>query len=87
MKQLDIFKQRVRSISYSEEEIILNILELHSPAGEINIDPTYSKGVFYQGRVPQPLLKSDIDPQLENCDKIRLPKPSTFRCFCWMYNV
>lgn len=41
----------IRSISYSQEEIINNILVLHAPNGVIDADVTYSKGVFYKSGV------------------------------------
>lgn len=54
----------IRSISYSQEEIINNILALHAPHGIIDADVTYSKGVFYKsGVVRQPKLKFDLEPQ------------------------
>lgn len=54
----------IRSVSYSQEEIINNILALHAPEGVIDADVTYSKGVFYKsGVVKQPLLKFDLEPQ------------------------
>ena len=54
----------IRSVSYSQEEIINNILALHAPEGVIDADVTYSKGVFYKsGVVKQPRLKFDLEPQ------------------------
>ena len=56
----------VKSISYSQTEILQNILKLHVPGGKIDCDPTYSKGGFYRdGTIPQPRLRFDIDPQTE----------------------
>lgn len=67
--QTRLFEKRVKSISYSEDEIILDILRLHSPEGTIDLDPTYSIGQIYQGRVPQPTMKSDINPQIEGVEQ------------------
>ena len=39
-------KEIIKTISYDQEEIIKNIIELYCPNG-IELDPTYSKGVFY----------------------------------------
>lgn len=38
----------IKSISSSQTEIIQSILELHVPNHIIDLDPTYSKGVFYK---------------------------------------
>lgn len=47
-----------------QEELILAILSLHAPGG-IELDCTYSKGVFYRGAVDTPSLRFDISPQVE----------------------
>lgn len=52
----------IKSISYSNEEIINDILSLHVPNKRIDCDPTYSKGNFYKGIVAPPELKFDIQP-------------------------
>jgi hypothetical protein len=54
----------VRTTSYSQEEIISSILKLHCPSG-IDLDPTYSKGVFYKKGIEQPKLKFDINPVVD----------------------
>lgn len=54
----------VSSVSFDEKEIITNILNLHVPSKRIDLDPTYSKGVFYRG-LSEPTLKFDIAPQVE----------------------
>lgn len=54
----------IRSISDNQEEIINNILNLHSPNKKIDVDVTYSKGVFYKsGVVTEPTMKFDLEPQ------------------------
>jgi hypothetical protein len=56
----------IKSLNYSNDEIIRDILELHVPSKRIDLDPTYSKGVFYKsGVVPQPIIKSDLYPKSE----------------------
>lgn len=56
----------VRNISYDQSEIIRNILRLHVPGGEIDCDPTYSTGAFYNGTgIEVPELRFDIKPQAE----------------------
>lgn len=51
----------IKSISYKQDEIIQNIIELHT--GDIELDPTYSTGNFYKsGKVKQPTIKSDLIP-------------------------
>jgi tRNA G10 N-methylase Trm11 len=53
----------VRSISNSEDEILLGILALHNLGLPFDADVCYSRGSFYKtGLVPQPRLKFDLDP-------------------------
>ncbi len=52
----------IKTISYNQEEIISNILKLHC-CGDIDLDPTYSKGNFYKGIIKEPKYKSDLEPQ------------------------
>lgn len=57
----------VKSISYDQTEIINNILFLHVPNHKIDVDITYSTGMFYKdGIVKQPDLKFDINPQADD---------------------
>lgn len=51
----------IKSISSSQEEIIKWIMRLYS-IDQFDLDPTYSKGVFYKNITP-PKLKFDIAPQ------------------------
>ena len=53
----------IKTISYDQEEIIKNIIKLYCPDG-IDLDPTYSKGVFYKN-IKEPKLKFDLYPQIE----------------------
>ena len=53
----------IRSTSYSQDEIIQNIINLHT--GPIELDPTYSKGYFYK-KIQPPRLKFDLVPQTED---------------------
>lgn len=54
----------IKSISYDQSEIIKNILLLHSPTGKIDLDPTYSKGNFYNATgIDKPRYIFDINPQ------------------------
>ncbi len=55
----------IKSISFSQEEIIKNILELHCEGRNIECDPTFSKGNFYKKDIPRPLYTFDLDPQDE----------------------
>lgn len=52
----------IKSISYSQEEIIKNIIDLHCNGQNIDCDPTYSKGVFYKN-IPRPKYTFDLSPQ------------------------
>lgn len=60
----------IKSISYSQEEIIKNILALHSKNKRIDCDPTYSKGYFYKNTdIEEPVYKYDINPQMDGVIK------------------
>ena len=64
----------IKSISYSQDEILNWIIKLYCPNG-FDLDPTYSKGVFYKN-VPEPRLKFDLSPQIDGvqqADCINLP--------------
>lgn len=52
--------EMVRSVYYSQDEILKAIMQLYCPTG-IDLDPTYSKGNFYKN-LPEPKYKSDIKP-------------------------
>ncbi|WP_195408218.1 TRM11 family methyltransferase [Bacteroides congonensis] len=55
-------KEIIKSISYNQDEIIRDIIRLHCKTN-IELDPCYSKGVFYKsGIVKKPIYKFDIDP-------------------------
>ena len=57
----------IQSINREQEDIINNILFLHSPNKRIDVDVTYSKGVFYKsGKVAEPTHKFDLMPQTED---------------------
>lgn len=60
----------VKSISYSQSEILENILSLYVPDKRIECDPTFSKGVFYkQSGISAPKYCYDIEPQCSNVIK------------------
>jgi hypothetical protein len=56
----------IRSIGFNQDEIIENILFLHSVNNFIDCDPTYSLGNFYKGKIKEPIHKFDINPQMGN---------------------
>ena len=57
----------VKSISYSQEEIIKWILDLYVPNKTIDLDATYSIGNFYKNTgIDSPVYKFDINPQIDN---------------------
>lgn len=60
-------KQLIKSISYSNDEIIDNIIKLHCK-GNISLDPTYGRGNFYKN-IPEPIIKMDLYPQAEGVIK------------------
>lgn len=56
----------ISTISYDQHEIIRNAIKLHCPAG-IELDPTFSKGVFYKDAgIDEPLEKFDLFPQTDD---------------------
>lgn len=57
----------IKSVSYSQDEIIDWILELHCQS-PIELDPTYSKGNFYKTR-KRPIYCFDITPQFDFVQK------------------
>lgn len=38
----------IKSLSFNQQQIIQDIISLYIPSGKIDIDPTYSKGIFYK---------------------------------------
>lgn len=66
----------IKSISSSEDEILLGIMKLHNGGFPFDVDASYSVGGFYRNNVPQPKRKFDIDPQcadVEYADARALP--------------
>jgi hypothetical protein len=60
----------VKSIYDNQTEIIESILNLHVPSKKIDLDPTYSKGIFYKNNnIKEPYLKYDLIPQVEGCNQ------------------
>lgn len=56
----------IQTIGYNQHDIIKDIITLHCPQG-IELDPTYSKGVFYKkSDIDQPLEKFDLHPQTDD---------------------
>ena len=59
----------LKTISYDQQDIMSDIMKLHCPEG-FQLDPTYSKGVFYKNdRIPQPLHKYDLYPTSDEVQK------------------
>lgn len=70
----------IKTVASDQHEILANIVRLYCPSG-VDLDPTYSKGVFYRNGVPQPKYKADLHPQCEDvmpCDCRTLPFPNGF---------
>lgn len=65
--QETLFGQKtIKTISFDEQEIIKDILYLHSPNNRIDLDPCYSIGEFYNHGLEQPEYKFDKTPQTED---------------------
>ena len=50
------------SLDFDEKKIIQAIMSLYNNGEPFDLDPTYSKGVFWRG-LPQPVHKFDLEPQ------------------------
>lgn len=67
----------IKSISYDQEELLRNIVDLHLDGRSFECDPTYSKGIFYR-HIPEPKYKFDLVAQVEEvieADARSLPLP------------
>lgn len=65
----------IKNISYSQNEILRNIMVLHNNNEVFEVDMTYSCGNFYKVNkdgivIPQPKYKLDVVPQFEDVIKI-----------------
>jgi hypothetical protein len=61
----------IKSIGYSQQEIINNILALHNRGRSIDFDPCYNAGGFYRnGAVVGPRVKSDVEPSVSGVLKL-----------------
>jgi len=58
----------IKTISYSQVEILKDIINLHNNGDTFELDPTYSKGNFYK-EIEQPTYKFDLFPQNEGVKK------------------
>ena len=58
----------IKSISYSQDEIISDIIRLHNNSNDIECDVTYGNGSFYK-KINEPKYKYDLDPQHEGVIK------------------
>ena len=64
----------IKSISFSQEEILQNIVALHT--GPIQVDVTFGSGCFYKKGLPRPALCFDLAPRTPGvvaADVRRLP--------------
>ena len=60
----------IKSISFSQDELLSWIIRLYVPTGRFDVDATYSTGGFYRsGNVPKPALQYDISPTREDVIK------------------
>ena len=58
----------IKSISYSQDEILDNIRQLYNEGKQFQLDPCYSKGVFYKGK-QRPQYCFDLIPQYDFVEK------------------
>ena len=60
----------IKTISYSQDEILLSITKLYLSGKPFHVDATFSKGVFYKsGVVSEPMLKFDINPEIDGVEQ------------------
>lgn len=74
------YSDLIRSTSFSQKEILYNIMRLHNNGEGFECDITYSSGKFYSNEkeeitVPQPKIKMDVCPLFEDVIKIEPLKP------------
>lgn len=58
----------IKSISYSQDEILKNIITLYNNGETFEVDPCYSKGKFYKD-IDRPRYCFDIEPQFDYVEK------------------
>ena len=56
------------SLEFDERRIIKAIMKLHNNGRTFDVDPTYSRGVFWEG-LPKPKHRFDINPQCEGVEQ------------------
>lgn len=60
----------IKSVSDNQIDIIKDIIKLYIPNGQIDCDPTYSKGIFYNNtEILRPQYVFDIIPQYDFVQK------------------
>ena len=70
------YNEVIRNVSTNQKEIIMNIINMHNNGNPFDVDITYSTGGFYKKKnskdieVPEPIIKFDVVPQLEDVVKI-----------------
>jgi hypothetical protein len=66
----------IKSVSFDQQEILYNIVQMHNDGKPYDCDMTYSKGIFYKPRkdgkfeIDEPLYKFDVSPETEDTVKI-----------------
>lgn len=67
-KQVWAKDEMVLSVDTDQGRILRNIMKLHNRGEPFELDPTYSKGVFYKN-LPKPKYKFDLEPQVEGVEQ------------------
>ena len=61
----------IKTTSYNQIEILKGITELYLNGESFDLDPTYSKGKFYEsGDIEQPKIKSDLIPRFDDVKQL-----------------
>lgn len=66
MKQQKLFRDPIKSIAFSQSDILEDIIHLHLNNEPFELDPTYGQGGFYQtGVIIKPKFKYDLHPRTD----------------------
>lgn len=64
VKQKIDWSSYARTVNNNDQDIIKAIIRIHNGGRNFDVDPTYSKGIFWKGLTP-PELRFDINPQAD----------------------
>ena len=74
------YHQLIKSVNSSQIDILHHILKLHIPKKKFDCDLTFSVGGFYKNGIPQPELKFDKYPTLDDVKPLHEIENITDNC-------